>query len=431
MRFGVNYTPSQGWFHSWLDLDRAAVARDFAQIASLGLDHVRIFPLWPVVQPNRALLRPRALREIRDVVDLAGEAGLDVGVDAIQGHLSSFDFLPSWLQTWHDRNMFTDPDVVGSLADYVRAVADAVATAPNVLGVTIGNEVNQFAARPHPAPHEATPAQVTHWLDAMIGAAREGLGTASPPLGVTHAMYDASWYDDRQPFLPEHAAQLGDLTVTHSWVFNGSGQRAGALGPGSVRHAEYLLRLSAAWHRDPSRPLWLQEVGTPTNVVPVADGPEFLERTVRNAASVPGLWGITWWCSHDVSRTLVDFPPLEYDLGLFTNDGVAKPMARRLAELVERRDELVPARSAGLALVLDDSDPATYRAQLGPGGSFAEAWNAAAQERGVGPHIVLRSRIAEGVDPSADGTVELRTVAVAAPDPIGVLHPAVTPTPAS
>ena len=422
----INYTPSQGWFHSWLDLDHAAVARDFAQIASLGLDHVRIFPLWPIVQPNRSLLRPRALREIREVVDLAGEAGLDVGVDAIQGHLSSFDFLPSWLATWHDRNMFTNPDVVGSLADYVREVAAAVADASNLLGVTVGNEVNQFAARPHPDPHEATPAQVTQWLDAMIGAARDGLGDVEPPAGVTHAMYDASWYDDRQPFLPEHAAELGDLTVTHSWVFNGSAQRHGGLGTGSVRHAEYLLRLSAAWHRDPARPLWLQEVGAPTNVVAVKDAPEFLERTVRNAATVPGLWGITWWCSHDVARSLADFPPLEYDLGLFTNDGETKPTGRRLAELAERRHELVPVTKPGPGIVVDDSDPTTYRAQLGPGGSVFEAWNATAEEEGVGPHIVLRSRIGESVDLAPRGIVELRAVAVAAPEPIDVLHPAVT-----
>lgn len=392
MRFGVNYTPSQGWFHSWLDLDHAAVARDFAQIAGLGLDHIRIFPLWPLVQPNRALLRPRSLRDIRDVVDLAGEAGLDVGVDAVQGHLSSFDFLPSWLHTWHDRNMFTHPDVVGSIADYVRAVAAVVADAPNLLGVTIGNEVNQFAAEPHPDPHTATPEQARRWITRMIEAAREGLGEAAPPAGVTHSMYDASWYDDRQPFLPEHAAELGDLTTTHSWVFNGSAQRHGSLGVGSVRHAEYLLRLSAAWHRDPARPLWLQEVGCPTNVVPAEDGPEFLERTVRNAATVPGLWGVTWWCSHDVSRSLADFPWLEYDLGLFTNDGRLKPTGRRLSELLDRRDELVPA-DGGPPLVLDDSGDAPYRAQLGPGGRFFEAWNAEAAKRGVGPSIVLRSRL--------------------------------------
>ncbi len=51
MRFGVNYTPRVGWFHSWLDLDLRDTRRDFEQIAELGLDHVRVFPLWPLLQP--------------------------------------------------------------------------------------------------------------------------------------------------------------------------------------------------------------------------------------------------------------------------------------------------------------------------------------------------------------------------------------------
>ncbi|MFE4721988.1 glycosyl hydrolase, partial [Streptomyces sp. NPDC056728] len=61
MRFGANYTPSQGWFHHWLDFDLDAVRADLDAIAALGLDHVRVFPLWPVFQPNRSLIRPRAV----------------------------------------------------------------------------------------------------------------------------------------------------------------------------------------------------------------------------------------------------------------------------------------------------------------------------------------------------------------------------------
>ncbi|MEK6311175.1 MAG: glycosyl hydrolase, partial [Curtobacterium sp.] len=121
MRFGVNYTPAVGWFHSWLDFSPSDTARDLEAIASLGADHVRIFPLWPVVQPNRTLIRASALRDVATVVDLAGSFGLDVNVDALQGHLSSFDFVPSWLDSWHRRNMFTDPDVVASTAAYVEA----------------------------------------------------------------------------------------------------------------------------------------------------------------------------------------------------------------------------------------------------------------------------------------------------------------------
>ncbi|MFS2029115.1 glycosyl hydrolase, partial [Curtobacterium sp. CT11-45] len=352
MRFGVNHTPSVGWFHSWLDFSPSDTARDMEQIASLGADHVRIFPLWPVVQPNRTLIRRSALRDVATVVDIAGSFGLDVNVDALQGHLSSFDFVPSWLESWHRRNMFTDPDVVASTAAYVEALAASVADKPNLLGITIGNEVNQFAHAPHPTPHDITAEQGHAWAAAMVAAARAGLsspvglearlgsepsarpGTGSRPRPlVTVAQYDAAWYDDAQPFGPEHAADHGDATVTHSWVFNGSATLHGALGAGSVRHGEYLLQLASAWNREPERPNWLQEVGAPTNVVDPADAAAFTEQTIRHVLDAQHVLGVTWWCSHDVSRSLADFPELEYDLGLFTNDGRLKRAGEAFAAL--------------------------------------------------------------------------------------------------
>lgn len=448
MRFGVNHTPSNGWFHSWLDFSPSDTARDLEAIAGLGADHVRVFPLWPVVQPNRTLIRPAALDDVATVVDIAASFGLDVTVDALQGHLSSFDFLPSWLDSWHRRNMFTDPDVVASTAAYVQALAGAVAGRPNLLGVTVGNEVNQFAHAPHPAPFPTTPEQGHAWAAAMVAAARAGLGTsesgglapsaasepsaasarsgssgssgleARPAAGVrpapatgerpapfvTLAQYDAAWYDDAQPFGPEHAAEHGDATVTHSWVFNGAARVHGALGPGSVRHGEYLLQLAAAWNTSADRPNWLQEVGAPTNVVDVADAPTFTEQTIRHALDVQGLFGITWWCSHDVSRSLADFPELEYDLGLLTNDGRVKPTGERFREMAAAfgdgayRAPTPPTT----ALVLDDVAPdgtplGGTRADSAPGGRFAAAWLAIAEQDGRGPQVVLRSRVRDAV----------------------------------
>lgn len=390
MRFGVNYTPRVGWFHSWLDLDLDEVRRDFEQIAGLGLDHVRIFPLWDLIQPNRGLIRPAGLAAVADMVDAAGEAGLDVNVDALQGHLSSFDFLPAWLTTWHERNMFTDPEALAGQESYVRALGEVLRGKPNLLGLTLGNEVNQFAARPHPRPHEIDAPQAQAWLERLLGAAREVTDGI-----VTHAAYDATWYDERQPFVPQHAAELGDETVVHSWVFNGAAQRHGGLGTGSVRHAEYLVQLAAAWHTDAQRPVWLQEVGVPTTVVDPDDAVSFLEQTVRNAADVPGLSGITWWCSHDVSRSMLDFPPVEYDLGLIDEHGRVKPTGHAFAELArELRDAPAPAPSAA-GLVLDDSAP--HRASCAPGGSFFDAWMHAADRDGRGPQVVLQSRVDDSV----------------------------------
>jgi hypothetical protein len=390
MRFGVNYTPSAGWFHSWLDFDADAVRRDLEQVASLGVDHVRIFPLWPIIQPARGLIRPRAVEDVARVVDVAAEFGLDVNVDALQGHLSSFDFMPSWLESWHRRNMFTDARVVAAEAEYVHALAAAVAERPNLVGFTLGNEVNQFAAPPHPLPHAVTPEEAGRWLETLVGAARAGLGTSSAL--VTNAMFDAAWYDDRQPFGPEHAVQYGDATVVHSWVFNGAAQTYGALGAGSVRHAEYLTQLAAAWHLDGTRPVWLQEVGSPTNVVPVSDAATFLESTVRAAATVQNLWGITWWCSHDVSRALPDFPALEYDLGLITNDGRVKPTGERFAALARELRHAPAAVAPSVAVVLDDGDA---RASRAPAGLFFERWLQLAEKLGRGPQIVLRSQVGD------------------------------------
>jgi hypothetical protein len=457
MRFGVNHTPSVGWFHSWLDFSPSDTARDLEAIAGLGADHVRIFPLWPVVQPNRTLIRPAALQDVATVVDIAGSFGLDVNVDALQGHLSSFDFVPSWLDSWHRRNMFTDPDVVAATADYVRALAAAVADRPNLLGVTIGNEVNQFAHAPHPTPFPTTPDQGHAWAAAMVDAARAGLetgtaasgtaasgsgrearGTSAPPPRqplVTLAQYDAAWYDDAQPFGPEHAAEHGDATVTHSWVFNGAARLHGALGAGSVRHGEYLLQLAAAWNDRADRPNWLQEVGAPTNVVDVADAPSFTEQTIRHALDVQHLAGITWWCSHDVSRSLADFPELEYDLGLLTNDGRVKPTGERFREMAltfgdGRYDAPTPPSTA---LVLDDVAPdgaplSGTRADSAPGGRFAAAWLTLAEQDGRGPQVVLRSRLrdtaflaARGIHTCVDVPADTTTTA------LRVAHPATMP----
>lgn len=156
LRFGANYTPSKNWMHSWLDFTPDDVRRDFAALAELGLDHVRVFPLWTVLQPNRTLIREKAIEDVRAVVDIAGEFGMDASIDVVQGHLSSFDFVPSWLYTWHDKNMFTDPRALEGQVALVDRLGRALSEAPNFLGLTLGNETNQFSAHTHPSPWPVT-----------------------------------------------------------------------------------------------------------------------------------------------------------------------------------------------------------------------------------------------------------------------------------
>jgi hypothetical protein len=364
MRFGVNYTPSKGWFHHWLDLDLEQVREDLSGIRALGADHVRIFALWPLLQPHRGLIRTRAIEDLCAVADTAAEAGLDVTIDVLQGHLSSFDFYPSWTQTWHERNIFTDPDAIAAEADVIRAVAEAVRDRPHVLSISPGNEPNNLIAH-----NPATPAEIDHWLDSMLAA----VGDAKP---ATHNAYDAVWYTAGHPFTPRAMTTKAAMTVVHPWVFSGNcAQRYGSLAPQTTHLAEYAVELAKGHATTAGRQVWVQEIGAPAPHVPAADAPRFAQESLANLLTCTDLWGITWWCSHDVNRSLADFPELEYTLGLLTNDRGRKPLAEVYESFAAGpRDQ--PGIPRQTALVLDD-DP-DNRSAAGPGGALFETWMDAA-----------------------------------------------------
>lgn len=336
MKFGVNYTPRVGWFHSWLDFDPEAVRDDFAAIRALGADHVRVFPLWPLLQPNRTLIRPRAIDDVVKTAEIAGEFGMDVSVDVLQGHLSSFDFIPSWLATWHRRNFFTDPDVVDAQARLVTELARALRGLDNATGLTVGNEFIQFAATRHPDPDFISEDEAATWLHTLLGTAREEW-----PSGVhVHCHDDDLWFEDSQPFTPRIGAEVGDLTTVHSWVFGRVGPRFGKDAAQLPWFARYLVELAHAWN--PGRRVWLQEIGSPENYVSQDLAPQFLLDTVSKLMGeagggvAPGLEAVTWWCSHEVSRDLADFPALEHTLGLIDENGNAKPIGEAFLEATKR-----------------------------------------------------------------------------------------------
>ncbi|MFJ2534370.1 glycoside hydrolase 5 family protein [Microbacterium maritypicum] len=404
LRFGANYTPRSQWMHAWMSLDLDEVRRDFTALADLGLDHLRIFPLWTVLQPNRTLIRDEAVDDVRAVVDVAAEFGLDASVDVIQGHLSSFDFIPSWLFTWHDKNMFTHPDALSGQAELVTRLGERLGGASNFLGFTLGNETNQFSAQTHPSPWPVTEAEAANWITMLLAAAH----AAAPAQQHVHSEYDAAWYMDGHGFTPALASRLGDITTVHSWIFNGTAQRYGGRSVASDRHAEYMIELARGFATDPAKPIWLQEVGAPSNCLTPAQTPDFLEATLRSVARTENLWGVTWWCSHDVSRSLADFPELEYTLGLVDQNGEAKPIGRRFAELIpelrERRP--APARPVGIVVEVDENDTPVSRGAMSPGGTIFQAWVDAC-EAGADPAIVTSSDAARPEVLAARGITEL------------------------
>ncbi|WP_327668036.1 MULTISPECIES: glycosyl hydrolase [unclassified Streptomyces] len=399
-RFGANYTPSKDWFYGWYHLDKDAASADFEQIAALGLDHVRLFCLWPHIQPNRSYIDEHVLDDLADLVARAHAAGLDTNVDVLQGHMSGMEFMPAWLSTRHRRSIYADPDVVAAEEELLTAVAARLREVPGFLGITLGNEMNLLVGE-----YPTTTDEVGAWLPRLLAACRRG----APGATHLHSTYDAAFYLPDHPFTPEHVGGEGDVAAVHSWVFNGTVQRYGSGSVQVERHAEYLIQLATAHLDDPARPVWLQEVGAPRPLIADADVESFVHATVRGALDCTGLWGVTWWSSHAVDRRFTDFNDLEHELGLYGADGTPTPTGRAFADAVAeaRAKPTLPAPRT-LAVRLPDNAPgADPRGEYGPGGRVFDTWMrlAAAGARPAlvrGADAALRG-ISEvvGVDPAA------------------------------
>lgn len=399
MRFGVNYTPSCDWFHTWLNPDWKSIDKDFRQISSLGLDHVRIFPIWSYLQPNRTWLNHKALDDLRTMVHIAGEYGLDAYVDVLQGHLSSFDFLPSWLVTWHRGNMFVDAAAIQAECDLIQAINSTLEGEVAFKGLTLGNEVNQLSDDPHPTKMPATSAQISMWLDTLLASMRR-TGQVS-----LCSVNDGTWFIDKHPFTPVQMANKGDMTVVHSWVFNGIAQGYGAASQECTSYSLYLAELAQAFRSDRNRMVWLQEIGAPENVLETEEIPNFCARSIRAALDCENMWGITWWCSHDVPQSMSDFPEFEHLLGIFNEQGKVKPAGRILSEFAKdyaSSSHSIVAKPKNVAVVVpvgEDGNP-LRRSSCAPGGSICDLWMKA-QVQGLRPTIIT-SAVAQNAQALAE-----------------------------
>ncbi|MBV9272014.1 MAG: hypothetical protein JO165_13050 [Candidatus Eremiobacteraeota bacterium] len=384
MRFGVNYVPSEHWWYSWGDWNRDSIRRDLHDIAALEADHIRIQLLWPQFQPNAAAVSNEAVSRLEQLLDEAGSLGLDVEVTVLDGQLSGFLFVPAFLidnQDGHVRNIITDKRAVNTEKRLFGALADRIAQHPHFLGFDIANEVYWFT---QPLKMEFTPKQGDAWMTELL----EHCARVAP--GRFHVNGVDKWpYESSTPngFTREALAKAGSASCVHPWAgFGPIYPKYGPLSAAAKHYAEFLVQYMQAFSNDGKRLIWIEEDGCSKQWMREELIPRWAEASMRNAANCDYLFGITWWCSHDVNPRYSGFNKLEYDLGLYTNDRRLKRLGQTFRDLVREFDRYPPSvKPRPNALVIDDLDGsddvlATYLLHI---------------ENGTGPQIVLRSRIDE------------------------------------
>lgn len=381
VRFGVNYVPSKNWWYSWSDWDAASIARDLDDIAALRADHIRIQLLWPYFQPNEHFVSAAQIARLGWLLDASHERDLDVEVTVLDGQLSGFLFTPAFLidnQNGRIRNFITDPHLLAVQKDLFTHLAAAIGSHPAFLGFDIANEIYWFT---QPLGVQYSPAQGDAWMNALLQHCRKAAPGRLHVNGVDKWPYESS---AAQGFTRQALAHAGGASCIHPWAgFGPVFQKDGPLSVQATHYAEFFLQYMQAFSPEGNRLLWIEEDGCSKQWVPQALIPRWAAASIRNAASCANLFGITWWCSHDVNPSLRGFNKLEYDLGLYTNDRVLKPLGRAFREIVAEFDDSPPhAVPRPHALVIEDTE----------GGDQAMPRFMRALGQGVRPQIVLRSR---------------------------------------
>lgn len=350
MRFGVNYIPSKQWLHRWLDWDQEAVDQDLKAIADLGFDHIRAHLIWPYFQVNPTVMSERAMGNLRAFVRLCEKNNMDFCLSLFTGWMSSFVFLPSWVrrdQFGKDDDMFTDDFQREAQKFFIREITKIVGDSPRFLGYDLGNELSALM----PFFKKKTMEICDDWNHQMLDYCEKIAPGKMHCNGVDHT----PWFG-KCGFSKHELANRGKITSIHCWSgFTGIKEIAGMMGIESVHIAEFFVEVSKASSEDVERPVWVQEIGT--SPVWHDDGStpaEYMHAVMDTLMVQENVWGVTWWCSHDISRTMAGFPEEEYELSILDENNHPKDIALEFKDYIRKyKESPKEVEHRNIALVVD------------------------------------------------------------------------------
>ena len=400
IRFGVNYSPSQKWFYSWIEFDRAAVEKDFAAIQSLGVDHIRVHLIWQYFQPNSSYVSEQLLDNLYTLLEVAEQYELDVEVTVLDGWLCGFVFTPEWVK---DNNIFTSREIIDAQKLLFQKITDKIGMHKRFMGFDLGNELCVL----HHGQNSVTPQEADAWHNEMMDFVNQIAQGKFHVNGVDHK----PWFSDFS-FSKATLANTGSVTSIHTWIlFTGATELYDPMGTGCVHLIEYCIELAKAYSVDPERKIWVEEFGINKGWIEEALMPEFIEQTVEAALSCSNVWGLTWWCSHNIDRAYEGFDKLEYEMRLFDVDNNMKQNGKKFAEIIAKYKENPPKPiQRNKAIVL----PNNYFADKMKESKSLESvgWSFGRQfmdyiEMGIRPAIVLESRLQDQEYLAIRGITEL------------------------
>ncbi len=369
---GVNYWPRRSGVRMWRRFEPVEIDAEFAQIRELGMDTVRVFPLWDDFQPiyelpgcenqprtigmrhdwkvspalNPEMMDPEMFRKFDQVVELAGKHQLKLIVALMTAWMSGTLFNPAWK---NGRNLFRDPFMVKYQMLYCRAFAARYAGRPEILAWEYGNEQNC-------ADHCDSPETAWVWMHAVAAELR--LRDPETPVGAgMHGLRHVP--SPQAPWGIADCADAVDFLTTHPYP---------EFTPGCFR--DKLTSLRANLHATAEsryvadlgkRPTLCEETGTlGSSILSEPLSAAYLRMRLYSLFA-NGVAGCLWWCYSDfLCADELPYRDVQMEnngLALTRNDGSPRPAAgemRRFHQVVEQFGGRLPEQERRAAILVSD-----------------------------------------------------------------------------
>jgi endo-1,4-beta-mannosidase len=351
---GVNYHPATSGCELLSRWDPPRLAEDFREMAQRGCNTVRFFVPWREVEPAAGVYDELAIARLRELVSLAGAAGLAC-IPALLTIFMNGELLD--LPWRARRDLWTDQTMRTRAREYVGRVARELRQAGNVLAYDLGDELVHISPDLARGLH---PAQARSWLAELAAAVREG----DPGALVMQANESSAVFGDH-PFGIDNAEPL-DVLGLHAFPLWSAPTVESTDSYKATLLPAFLARFGSLF----GHPL-IDELGAYAVSGEIAAG--YL-RAAGHSALANGSAGVLAWCWQDIlsDRPPYDVRPGERLAGLLDGAGNPKPAMAELELLARRAKEWSPLRPppAPVAVLV----PELWRPQAGSYLERRDSW---------------------------------------------------------
>ena len=128
--------------YMWSEFDLAAIRDEMAQIADMGFDSVRWFPLTRDFLPSPRSVDTRMVERMVEVARVVADAGLKSVPTVLVINMSGVIWWPDWMTDAYGRHadLYSDPSVLRSQAMLAETLARALAGDESIRAFDVSND---------------------------------------------------------------------------------------------------------------------------------------------------------------------------------------------------------------------------------------------------------------------------------------------------